>query len=70
MKLAGSVETIDQTTTLGPLVVQPVLLVGSVIENASAEAARAKRTAMERMTGELEESRTWNVEVVEGRGEE
>ena len=32
VKLAASVETIDQTTTLGPLVVQPVVASGLVTE--------------------------------------
>ena len=51
MKLAASVETFVQATTLGPLVVQPVAASGSVTVYARAEAAKARRAKAERMFG-------------------
>ncbi len=55
VKLAGSVSTASQATVLGPVMVQPVPLVGWVTWNARAEAAKARRAAMERMVVEVEE---------------
>lgn len=52
VKLAGSVATLVHATTLGPLVVQPVLLLGSLTLNANAEEARARRRATVRIVGE------------------
>ena len=52
VKLAGSVETVVHATSLGPLVVQPVLLLGSLTVNANAEEARARRKATERIAGD------------------
>ena len=51
VKLAASVETLVQATTLEPAVLQPVALVGWVTWKARAEAAKARRAATERMAG-------------------
>ncbi len=49
VKLAGSVATLVQETTLGPVVVQPVAFVGPVMEYAKAELANATMAKKVRM---------------------
>lgn len=52
-KLELSVETDDQVTVFGPLVVQPLLFEGCVTWRAAAEAARARRLARANMVGSV-----------------